>query len=197
MNQRNRVGTALVVAAAVLLLLPALFPVPPVYVHDARASTSMNETQLRAENVTVVDYQNLSDRGQELYVRTLNERGQYRVPKDEGAPEFDYTTAEDIERLRDDEDGAVLTGVVIDRAGAADLPPAQERFRPGEVEERRIQNNQTYLEQKRQLTKRYDWMITREGQPRLGKTSQLLRLGSVLLAVILLGLGGYFLASKD
>src|SRR6056297_502486 len=92
MNRRNTLGTALVGLAVLLLVLPALFPVQTILVHDARPSTDDNGSQLEARGATVIDYGNLSERGQELYVKTLESSYDYTVPAGEGASEFNYTT---------------------------------------------------------------------------------------------------------
>ena len=185
MNRRNTLGTALVGLAVLLLVLPALFPVQTILVHDARPSTQANGSQLEARGATVIDYGNLSERGQELYVKTLESSYDYTVPAGEGAPEFNYTT--DVSAIQEGREFAPNV-VVIDRQGAEGLPPAYEygqRDRGGRTTDERRE------------TGRYDMMVTREGQPPLGSTAQLLRLGSVLIAVIALGLGGYLLSSRQ
>jgi hypothetical protein len=185
MTRRNTVGTALVGLAVLLFVLPALFPVQAVLVHDARPSTDANESQLEARGATVIDYGNLSERGQELYVATLESSRDYRVPAGEGAPEFNYTA--DSAAIQGDREFAPNV-VVIDRAGAEGLPPAYEY---GQSERAQDANPE------RQQIRRYDMMVTRAGQPPLGSTTQLLRLGSVLLAVVALGIGGYLLSSRQ
>lgn len=185
MNRRNKVGTALVGLAVLLLVLPALFPVQAVLVHDARPSTDASESQLEARGATVIDYGNLSERGQELYVKTLDSSSDYTVPAGEGAPEFNYTA--DVSTIQEEREFSSNV-VVIDRQGADGLPPANEygqRARDGRTSDERRE------------IQRYDMMVTREGQPPLGSTTQLLRLGSVLLAVVLLGVGGYLLSSRQ
>jgi len=187
MNRRNRAGAMLVGLAVILLVLPAVFPVQPVLVHDTRPATQANESELKAENVTVIDYADLSERSKEPYVKALESNGQYRVPKGQGAPEFEYTTAE--ERAQAREDGVFRPdGVAIDRKGAENLPPAHEYGRVERSDDSEIG---------RETVRRYDLMQTRMGQPPLGSTAQLLRLGAVLLAVILLGAGGYLLSSRS
>lgn len=185
MNRRNKLGTALVVLAVLLLVLPALFPVQSVLVHDARPSTDANGSQLEARGATVIDYGNLSERGQELYVETLESPQEYTVPAGDGAPEFNYTTG--VSTIGDGQEFAPNV-VIIDRQGADGLPPAKEYGQ-------RAQDERTT--DHRQEVRRYDMLVTREGQPPLGSTTQLLRLGSVLLAVVALGLGGYVLSSRQ
>ena len=185
MNRRNELGSGLVGLAVLLLVLPALFPVQTILVHDARPSTQANGSQLEARGATVIDYANLSERGQELYVKTLESSYDYTVPSGEGAPEFNYTT--DVSAIQEGREFAPNV-VVIDRQGTEGLPPAYEygqRDREGRTTD------------ERQQVRRYDMMVTREGQPPLGSTTQLLRLGPVLLAVVVLGLGGYLLSSRQ
>jgi len=184
MNRRNKLGTALVGLAVLLLVLPALFPVQAVLVHDARPSTQANGSQLEARGATVIDYGNLSERGQALYVATLESPGEYTVPAGQGAPEFNYTA--DVSTIEEGREFSPNV-VVIDRQGAEGLPPAKEygqRAREGRTTDERRE------------VQRYDMLVTRGGQPPLGSTAQLLRLGSVLLAVVALGVGGYLLSSR-
>jgi hypothetical protein len=184
MNRRNKFGTALVGLAVLLFVLPALFPVQAVLVHDARPSTDATESQLEARGATVIDYGNLSERGQALYVATLDSPGEYTVPDGQGAPEFTYTV--DTAAIQGDREFAPNV-VVIDRQGAEGLPPANEYGQ-------RAQDGRT-TDDRREI-QRYDMLVTRTGQPPLGSTGQLLRLGSVLLAVVALGTGGYLLSSR-
>lgn len=197
MDRRNQLGTALVVVAVVLFVVPAFFPVQSMLVHDTRRSTDLGvgsggdvgETDQR-----VVAYDDLSDRGQELYEETLERDGEYRVPIGEGAPEFNYLTDEERDRAFEN-DNVSAFGLVIERpAEDGHLPPADERYFVGrEDPEGDGEVNQT---RRRELAMRYDAMVTSTEQPPLGATPQLLRLGAALLAVLSLGLGGYFLSSR-
>lgn len=190
-DRRNKVGTALVAIAVVLFVLPALFPVQAVLVHDTRGSIGMaDEADIEERGLEVVAYENLSDRGQELYRETLRNGGEYRVSIDRGAPDFDYATAEEVREARENGD-YFAPSVVIERPpeGETDLPPARGVRIPPEARERMSEEELERLE-------RLDMMRTTQRQPPLGSTQQLLRLGSVMLAVVLLGLGGYFLSSK-
>lgn len=193
MNRRTNIGKALLGLAALLFVLPAVVPVQPVLVHDTDPRTQANGTELRQEGATVIAYENLSERGKELYVQALENRGQYTVPAGEGAPEFNYTTLEEREKLQESRQQFRQMGVVIDREGADDLPPADEFYRPPEGQEQRPDSD---AQQAQATAERYDWMLTYEGQPDLGSTSQLLRLLAALLGVVSLGVGGYVLSSK-
>lgn len=197
MDRRNQLGTALVVVAVVLFVVPAFFPVQAMLVHDTRRSTDLGvrsggdvgETDQR-----VVAFEELSERGQDLYVETLERGGEYRVPVGQGAPEFNYLTPEERSRAFEN-DSLTAFGIVIERpAEDGHLPPSDERFF---VEREEMEGeepvNQT---RRRELAMRYDAMVTSTEQPPLGATPQLLRLGAALLAVLSLGLGGYFISSK-
>ncbi|WP_135366294.1 hypothetical protein [Halosimplex halophilum] len=193
MNRRNAVGTALVVLAAVLFTVPAVFPVQAMLVHDTGSYATGTPEELREEGHEVIAYENLSARGQELYRTTLENDGEYRVPVGEGAPEFSYLNATERRQAFENDNVSAVRAVVIERPeDGGDLPPADEpNFgpRPGE--------NASEEEQRRaETTQRYDAMATATSEPPLGATPQLIRLASVLLAVLSMGVGGYLLSSK-
>lgn len=201
MNRRNQLGSALVVLAIVLFVVPALFPVQPMLTHYTEVSTSASPTELDREGVTIVAYENLTERGQELYVQTLEHDGEYRVANGTGAPAFDYPTEAErraaYERRENESvEGPVRTGIVVIERPEDDssLPPADEHY--FERDDRSEDGAQTNESQRREMVLRYDEMRTSTEQPPLGATAQLLRLGAVLLAVISLGVGGYLLSSK-
>jgi len=193
MDRRNTVGTALVVLAIVLFVVPAVFPVQPMLTHTSWASTDAPPDQLQQEaGIYVVAYENLTDRGQELYVETLEHDGEYRVPQGEGAPAFVYPT--NVERAEAFESNNMTAAgrIVIERPeDDGSLPPPDEHYYPREEG-----LNETEREQQRERALRYDMMQTETSQPPLGSTPQLLRLGAVMLAVVFLGVGGYLLSSK-
>jgi hypothetical protein len=200
MNRRNQLGSALVVLAIVLFVVPALFPVQPMLTHYTGASTSASPAELEREGFNVVAYENLTDRGQELYVEALEHDGEYRVSNGTGAPAFDYPT--DAERRkayerRENEsvEGPVRLGIVVIERPEDDssLPPSDEHYFERDSGEGGTDTNES---QRREMVLRYDEMRTSTEQPPLGATSQLLRLGAVLLAVLSLGVGGYLLSSK-
>ena len=190
---RNRVGAALVVLAVALFVVPAFFPVQPVLVHTTWGDTQQPPEQLRqGEQIRVVAYENLSERGQELYVEALENNGEYRVPEGEGAPVFVYATDADRRGAMESQNMTAAGRVVIERpADDSSLPAADERYYPREEG-----LNETEREQRREQALRYDLMQTSKEQPPLGSPPQLLRLGAVVFAVIFLGTGGYFLSSK-
>ena len=201
MNRRNTLGTALVVLAVVLFVVPAVFPVQPVLTHDTDRTTRDSPSELREQGVPVVAYENLSERGQEAYVAAL-EREDYRVGQDAGAPDFQYPTSAE-RREAFEADNVSGTGmVVIERPeDDSDLPPPDERFfgPREEEEEEEVENDEQpeeRREERRERVLRYDAMVTATDQPPLGSTRQLLRLGAVMLAVVSLGTGGYLLSSK-
>ena len=194
MNRRNTLGTALVVLAVVLFVGPAVFPVQPVLSHDTDRSTRDSPSELREQGIPVVAYENLSERGQEVYVAAL-EGEDYRVGRDAGAPDFQYPTSAERREAFEADDMSGTGMVVIERPeDDSVLPPPDERFfGPREEEEAESEEE---LEERRQQVLRYDAMMTGTGQPPLGSTRQLLRLGAVMLAVVSLGTGGYLLSSK-
>ena len=194
MNRRNTLGTALIVLAVVLFVGPAVFPVQPVLIHDTDRTTRDSPSELREQGVPVVAYENLSERGQEVYVAAL-EGEDYRVGRNAGAPDFQYPTSAE-RREAFEADNMSGTGMVVIERPEDDsvLPPPDERFfGPREEEEAESEEE---LEERRQQVLRYDAMVTATDQPPLGSTRQLLRLGAVMLAVVSLGTGGYLLSSK-
>ena len=209
-------GTVLLVVGIVALLMPALFPVQQVLYHETRAGTTADGSELRAEGYTVIEYENLSERGQEIYVAALRSPDRaYTVSVGQGAPEFPYDGADDLGDVSGQaefEERRRLTSVVIERPDDADLPPADEpverldRERPpredaangGETASR----NETATEgdrpseqdvaQRRQVVAKYDLVTVGQRTPPVTDSGNLLRLGSVLLGTIAIGVGGYF-----
>ncbi|MFB6227118.1 MAG: hypothetical protein ABEH88_00770 [Halobacteriales archaeon] len=190
MNRRNTIGAALVALAVVLFVIPAFFPVQAMLVHDTGATQPGEPELIREDGYEIVSYENLSDRGQELYVQTLENGGEYSVTQGQGAPDFSYPTSAERDAAFENESlerpGAI---VIVRPEDDAALPPSDERDfgppRDGETDEERRERNL-----------RYDAMETRTEQPSLGALPQLLRLLAGLLAVISLGVGGYLLSSK-
>ena len=201
-GRRNEIGTALVGLAVVLFVVPAIVPVQPVLYHDTRETTHRLPSELDDGPVRVVAYENLSDRGQQLYRRTLENNGEYRVSRNRGASEFEYPT--DEERAAAFENGSRRqTGYVVIERPEDDrtLPQSDERFFRGRFEERRDEEgegerelNESEVDRLRQQVLRYDAMETRTAPPPLNAPAQLLRLGAVLFAVLFLGAGGYLLS---
>lgn len=194
MERRNQLGTALVVLAAVLFVVPAFFPVQPVLAHETWGASTGGPEELRSEGYQIVAYEDLSDRGQELYVRTLENGGQYRVSQKNGAPEFYYPTQAERSEAFENDNVSSLQQVVIERPeDDGDLPPADEpRFGPAE----RDGEGNTSESERRQVASRYELLQTSTTQPPLGATPQLIRLAAALLAVLFLGVGGYLLSSR-
>lgn len=191
MNRRKQLGTALVVFAVVLFTLPALFPVQAVLTHDTGPVTFDSKEQLQEQGITIIAYENMTERGQELYVQTLEANGEYRVPVGEGASDFEYLTSEERMQAFEGNQNQRPGAVVIERPEESDLPRADEPF----SEEHR-DNDRAEDEQRRQQVQRYDMMQTSTGPPPLGTIPQLLRLAAALLAVISLGVGGYLRSSN-
>ncbi|WP_436907353.1 hypothetical protein [Halosimplex marinum] len=193
MNRRNTIGTALVVLAAVLFTVPAVFPVQAMLLHDTGSYATGPPEELRQEGHEIIAYGNLSERGQELYRKALENDGEYRVPVGEGAPEFSYLNQTERRQAYENDNASAVQPVVIERPEeGGDLPPADEPdFRPPPGE-----NVSEEERQRAEATLRYDAMRTETSEPPLGATPQLLRLASVLLAVLSLGVGGYLLSSR-
>lgn len=210
---------ALVVVGLLLLVAPAFAPLQPVLEHDTRRHTFENETALEAQGYRVVEYENLTDRGQELYVQTLEHGGTYRVPVGQGAADFRYPTEAEVDSQRDYEARVALSHVVIERPPNATLPPADEDVERAVeiVKERREARNEEHGETTRdggdgtrtargprttrseadirRQVARYDVMQTRTTKPGLASQPALLRFGAAALGVVLVGTGGY-LSSK-
>jgi len=208
---RSIADTAAVVLLAVGvagLLLPALFPAQQVLYHEVDDGTTANGSELEAQGYTVVAYENLSDRGQDIYVEALRSpERRYTVPAGEGAPEFPYTGANDsgpVENAEEYQQRRIQSSIVIERPEDADLPPAAEPVQrvdreleerqaaaedePGTPKEARLEAR---LEQRRAETERYDLMTVQKGTPRATDSGSLSRLGGVLLGTLAIGVGGY------
>jgi len=204
---------ALVVLGVVCLVAPALLPADPVLYHDTRPGIPASGAELEEAGVTVVAYEDLSERGQELYVRTLRDGGSYTVARGQGASDFAYPTADEREgasiRRPDDHPGAI----VIERPDNADLPPADEPVRYADrlAEEQRRESgsgsdrqesgsdseqesegpSDEEIEALREEIARYDLMVTQTDQPSPSTSTNLLRLLSVAVGVVALSVGGY------
>lgn len=186
----TRLGAALVVLAVGLFIAPAFFPVQATLVHDTGAFTFDGPEQFEEEGITVIQYDNMSDRGQELYVRTLEKGGEYHVSPGQGASDFNYLTGNERQNALEANSDQRPRMIVIERPEDADLPPADEAF------ERSGRQGDGEDDQRRQQVQRYELMETATEPQSLGSVPQLLRLGAAVLAVLSLGLGGY-LCSVD
>lgn len=186
-NGHSKVGIALVIISMGLFVLPALFPVQPVFVHDTGPITFDGPEEFEKEGIEVVSYENLSERGQELYVQTLKSGGEYQVSLGKGASDFEYLTSTERSTAQKMNPNERPGMIIVERSTATDLPPADEPdigAREGDVEE----------DERRQHVQRYDMMSTATEPPSLGSATQLLRLGAAILAVVSLCLGGYLLS---
>lgn len=197
---RNSTSTALLVAGVALLVAPALLPVQPVLVHDTRDHTIHNASQIRAQGYEVVAYENMSERGQRLYVQALRNDGEYVVALEQGAPEFPYPTPDELGEVEDYRERTAMQVVAIERPPDADLPPPDEPVERAEHmrEQFQRQNEETGRNRSvpseaelRQRIGRYDLMRTRTAQAPLEQPASLARLGAVGLGVLALGVGGY------
>uniref|UniRef100_A0A7D5K917 Uncharacterized protein n=1 Tax=Natrinema halophilum TaxID=1699371 RepID=A0A7D5K917_9EURY len=189
-DRRTRFGTVLVAIAILFFTVPALFPVQAVLTHDTTAITFDGREKLEEQGVTIVEYENLSDRGQELYIQTLENGGMYRVPTGEGAPAFDYMTGSERAEFRKGNPDTRPGYVAIERPENATIPTADEPF------DREPPARDEEADRHREKVMRYDMMEISKGPPPLGSTPQLLRLGVSLLAVFSFGIGGYLVSSR-
>jgi len=214
-GDRITLAHALVAVGVVLLVVPALAPVQQYRVHDTRAGATADRADLEESGIEVIAYENLSDRGQELYRKTLENGGRYTVPVGQGAPDFEYGTERG--------DGGGPAGPSVRRSGTiaierppdADLPPAdepveaverarereraeaRERAQERDGDRRTATGNGTatpttpdYDEMRETIT-RYDMMQTTTDSPPLPDTSNLFRLFPALAGILALGVGGY------
>lgn len=198
MNRRETLGVALVGLGVVLLIAPSLAPVQPVLFHDTNEGVTGNASELEEQGLTVVAYENLSDRGQELYVETLRNGGRLTVPMDAGAAEFPYPTQQELSNVSDYRERSAMSTIVIERPDDADLPPADERLHAAEYghdKEEGETPSESEIEERRQQIARYDSMSTRTDSPALSGSQHLLRLLSLVASVLSLGIGGYLLSS--
>ncbi len=190
MERRTQIGAGLVVVGLLAFGLALAFPVQSVHVHDTTTASTLNETQAEEVGVPVVAYENLSDRGQELYVETLENGGTYRVPVGEGAEDFAYPTNEEARApggLVEGESNQTSNVVVVVKRPTddGDLPPADET--PAFADEDGP-NESTVM--------RYDLMTTRTKKPPIGSGAHAPRLAGLVLGLTSLTAGAYVLVSK-
>jgi len=219
MFDRVTLSQGLVVLGVVLLIGPALAPVQQYRVHDTGGGTVSDRAELEEQGFRIVAYENLSDRGKELYRLTLENGGRYTVPVGQGAPDFEYGANRDEDGRSDVRGFGERPGViVIERPPDADLPEADEPIRAAEDlrernEERRRERqaereagtptdgsaNETatptperpsYEEMRRTIT-RYDVMETTTDNPPLPAPANLARLLPALGGLLAIGVGGY------
>lgn len=198
MIRDDRFALGLVAVGILLLVVPAAAPLDPMLTHETYPTTPYNESQLEQRGYEVVDYENLSDRGQELYVETLRNGGRYTVPAGQGAPEFAYPTDQELSEAGDYREVQRLRTVVIERPENADLPPADEQYeryaRADERADEREGGSADRPQPSREQVMRWDMMTTGTEPPSLTSVPSLLRLLSVLVGVVAIGTGGYLRA---
>lgn len=195
MTRYTTFANVLLVLGLALLVLPTLVPTQQVLTHDSSQGVIENRTQLEQQGYEIVAYENLSERGQELYRQTLREGGVYSVPVGEGAPDFAYPTDGELGDMESFREQMALRSIVIERPENADLPPADEPVEAVEYRDERAEgrgpgsglSDEAF---RRQIT-RYDVVSTRTDHPPLTRPTSLLRLLSAAGGVIALGTGGY------
>lgn len=200
-------STVLLIIGVIALLAPALFPVQQVLYHEVGAGTTANGSQLEADGYTVIAYENLSERGQAIYVSALESpEREYTVPAGTGAPEFPYEGPTDPGDTESYLAYQRLTGIVIERPGDADLPPPAEPIGRLDRERERVteppaSKNATDSEnssqeasaraQRKQVVGTYDLVTVRKGSPPLTAPANLMRLAGVVVGTLAIGVGGY------
>jgi hypothetical protein len=211
MTPRLTRSHALLAVGLLLLVTPAFAPLQPVLEHDTRRGSFEDGTRLEEEGYRIVAYEDLSERGKELYVKTLRNGGTYRVALGDGASDFRYPTQAEVDDREGYEARVELSHVVVERPANASLPPADEDVEHGVdvVQEREkdrkeraengtsdgaIPTTRSEAEIRRQVA-RYDVMQTRTTKPGLTGEAALLRFGAAALGIVLTGTGGY-LSSK-
>lgn len=192
--------------------MPVLFPIQPVLYHDTGRGTLDNRTTLEDQGYEIVSYENLSARGQDLYVQSLRSDGEYTVTLDEGTSDFAYPTPSELGTLEDYRARNRLQSIVVERPLNTSLPPpdeplegAEHRVREREESkeardgertsngsdlERETPSRQT-VEELRQQIGRYDVVTTRTALLPLTAPSALVRLVSIVGGVLAIGIGGY------
>lgn len=210
LSRRSKAGAVLVALGVVLLIVPSVAPVQPVLYHETNAGTAENETMLERQGYTVVEYEDLSPRAQELYRETLRNDGHNTVRVGQGADDFSYPTDAELAEYEDYRQREIASSIVIERPEDTDLPPADEPLRAAEYraeDERREERegeaseattpSEAEIERLRQQIATYDVVNTRQGEPPLGGTQHLLRMASLLAGVIAIGTGGYLLSTHS
>jgi len=215
---RSKLAAALLVVGAVLLIAPAVVPVQPVLYHEVQGSVQAEESTLQQRGVEVVEYENLSDRGKTLFEQALRNDGSYVVPLGEGASDFDYRAESDPDSGREDGPPSRYPSgaIAIERPADGDLPglydrparrPADES-RPSGADETggtgtddTSDDNTTATNgsatdrvdasEQPQRPEQYNVFRARLGQPPLTDGGNLLRFLSVLVGVVMVGIGGY------
>ncbi|RXK49453.1 hypothetical protein [Halorientalis pallida] len=217
MISRSRISAALLVVGAVLLITPGVVPVQPVLSHEIGGAITAEPSELESEDVEVIAYENLSERGKELYERALRDDGSYVVPTGEGAPDFQYRAELETEREDDSVQRFGPRTVAIERPDDPDFPVVDERVperrppesEPGEADETgggdaeggaRASANTTdapddepdeRTAERPRDAGRYNLLRTSFGNPSLTDPGNLLRFVAVLAGVVILGSGGY------
>lgn len=178
-GRRKRVALALVVLGVPLIGASVLVTPGAELVHSTADSStrSTNVTQMARYSYGVYNYSDLSERGQDLYVQTLEHDGEYRVPVGEGAPEFQYPTMADLRAATQDGNLSALqlSSLVIVRPDeSGSLPPADEE--PGH--------------------ERYEAMRTMTKEPAVGSGAYVPQLLALVLGMVSVVAGAYLVVTR-
>jgi hypothetical protein len=211
---RSRIAAALLVVGAVLLIAPAVVPVQQVLSHEVGGAITAERIELQERGVEVIAYENLSERGKELYEQALRNDGMYQVPAGQGASDFRYRGELESDRTDAAEQRFGQRTVAIERPDEADFPVVDGRAperRPPESEPREAggtgessaesggtasadgtdATGDEAAAERPPNAERYNLLRTSLGQPPLTDPGNLLRFVSVLAGVVMLGSGGY------
>ncbi|WP_424019407.1 hypothetical protein ACOZ4N_08030 [Halorientalis pallida] len=213
MISRSRISAAFLVVGAVLLIAPALAPVQPVLYHEVDGPLITEKSALEERGVDVIAYENLSDRGKDLYERALRNGGDYQVPAGQGASDFQYRTELEADDESEPRRRFGPRVIAIERPEDSDLPTLDERVpdrRPPDSEPDEAAgtgSSETVGESsnttetpadgtgdrppEQQEENEYTLLRTSLGQPPLTDSGNLLRFVAVLAGVVMLGSGGY------
>jgi len=133
MERIQYIGIILIVLSLPLFGFSTTLSVESHQYHDAGATfdplsdpKGVNESVIEERHTNVISYQNLSDRGKNLYIKSLENDGKVTFPVGEGAPGFTYLSVDEMDNLEPGE--AFRKGTVIIKRPANDsLPPAGEQ----------------------------------------------------------------------
>jgi hypothetical protein len=167
MNRQQAVIVGLLIAGLALLAAAVAVPVGQIDKHDTRAQSMQSNEEITA-SYTVLAYEELSDRGREVYRRALENDGTYAVPEGEGASEFTYLTRDELNGMSPEQQRQA-TQYVIDRRGASSLPPADESDPDA----------------------RYDLITVGTYDPEFPSEQHVPNLAAAAVGLVCLGVGGY------
>jgi len=175
---RKKVSFVLLLLSVVLFGVFLTTSVNDVRIHDTSLYISERSSVHDVEYTPIVEYENLSERGQEIYRATLENDGRYWTPIGEGASDFEYsantTVKNDTVSGSGFEGGRVPTIIIERPEDDAFLPPIDEPYE-----------------------EKYDWMATSTQEPPIMSGKHNRKLGSISFAIITLISGVYVYTTRD